>query len=824
MRKILFFILSFPLLLNSQTKELWGVTSSGGVSSDGVIFKTDANGENIQVIHNFTVEFEGKNPGYSTLVEGSDNKLYGLTKEGGLYNKGILFEFDSSTNIYTKKIDFGTLEKGESPWGSLTKATDGRLYGMTNLGGTNNKGILFVYDPIQNSISKLFDFDGENGAIPYGSLLVGSNNNLYGLTNSGGINDSGILFEFDMTENSFSKKIDFDGGNGRNPFGDLVQLTNGKLYGMTYGGGTYDHGVIFEYDINDNKLENKFNFQRTNTGANPFGSLLKSTNGKLYGMTSSGGSTSVGGTIFEFDPNTNTFTIKQRLSNYALGTYPRGNLIELENGILLGLTSAGGANGNGTLFEYKITSETFTKKIDFSKLNTGNTPYGTLFKANNGKLYGITSSGGHNNNGILFEYHYSGNILSKKIDFNKATKGNYPYALTQIPNGKIYGVTRYGGDYGHGTLFEIDPKNNIFTKKIDFDGTNGSFPYGKLLINTLNNKLYGTTVYGGQNNNGTLFEYDIFDNLLVKKIDFKGSNGSLPYGNLILHPDNKLYGITWIGGKNSLGTFYEFDLSNNNFNVKFDFEQNLGIMPSGINLSSNGKFYGMTYQGGINNDGVIFEYNSSENTFNKKFDFDKNNGSQSNSPFIEISNGKLFGSTTMGGKNNFGVLFEYDPLENVYTKKFDFDKQNGNSPFGNVIFTSDNLIFGLATFGGNYNSGVMFKYDLNNSTYAKKVDFNGILGAVPFDIIEVTTENLSITDQTFKNTSFIYPNPTAGTIFIKNTDALSFELFSLDGRMINSGQVDKNYRVDLVNISSGNYIIKLKTKDGEEISQKIIKK
>ncbi len=78
------------------------------------------------------------------------------------------------------------------------------------------------------------------------------------MTNHGGANDYGVLFEYNPTNGTLTKKIDFNStGNGRNPYGSLVQASDGKLYGMTYGGGANGYGVLFEYNPTNGYIDQK---------------------------------------------------------------------------------------------------------------------------------------------------------------------------------------------------------------------------------------------------------------------------------------------------------------------------------------------------------------------------------------------------------------------------------------------------------------------------------------------------------------------------------------------------------------------------------------
>jgi uncharacterized repeat protein (TIGR03803 family) len=90
----------------------------------------------------------------------------------------------------------------------------------------------------------------------------------------------------------------------------------------------------------------------------------------------------------------------------------------------------------------------------------------------------------------------------------------------------LYGFTRFGGATSEGVLFEFDPTTNTYAKKLDFGGTNfGSGPAGSLALSP-NEKLYGGTNYGGANNQGVLFEYDPATSTFTKKLDFNGTNGA----------------------------------------------------------------------------------------------------------------------------------------------------------------------------------------------------------------------------------------------------------------------------------------------------------
>jgi uncharacterized repeat protein (TIGR03803 family) len=132
-------------------------------------------------------------------LQASDGKLYGTTDYGGSsyddenyeYGYSVIFSFDPSSSTYKKLKDFDYHTTGAHPSGSLMQAKDGKLYGMTHEGGYADAGVIFSFDPSSSTYTTVKDFDGsygENGAYPTGSLMQASDGKLYGMTYSGGSN------------------------------------------------------------------------------------------------------------------------------------------------------------------------------------------------------------------------------------------------------------------------------------------------------------------------------------------------------------------------------------------------------------------------------------------------------------------------------------------------------------------------------------------------------------------------------------------------------------------------------------------------------------
>ncbi len=699
----------------AQVTELWGSSGRGGEYSAGNIYKTDIDGNYQTTVYSFH-KYHGRQPLYTKLCKATNGKLYGLVEQGGNSGVGVLFEYDTDTDTYNLKYTFNNTTSGERPRGSLIQATNGKLYGMTNMGGTNDNGTIFEYDLTTDTYTVLHDFENSTGTQPERSLMQASNGKLYGTTYYRGANNYGVLFEYDIDTDTYSKKYDFD--SYRNPQSTLIEASEGKLYGVN----SYD---LYEYDFNTEVYTVKYNFSGSE-GNVARGTLIYATNGKLYGQTKEGGANSVG-VIYEYDLSTDTYTKKFDFSNDD-GKNPEGSIMQANNGKLYGVTAYGGTYNAGVIFEFDITNDAYAVKYHFENIgDSGRQPRGGLIQANNGYIYGLTTYGGEGSsqNGVLFEYNITTDLYTKKFDFDYSENGSFViHCITQVSNDKIYGVTTQGGTE-RGVLFEYNPITATLTKKHDFEQS----PSSKLTEGN-DGKLYGTISNGGTNNKGSIYEYDPATDNFTEKFSFTGApNLEKASMGLLFASNNKFYSMSQSGGANFSGTIYEYNPATNIANIKYSFPGGAnGGTPNGdLIQADNGKIYGVTSYHGANSKGIIFEYDPATNAYSVKVHFDGT--SKGATPFgglVEASNGKLYGGTLKGGTNDMGVIYEYDPNTGVFTKKYDFDETDGNGLIGALTQSSNGKLYGTTAYGGVYDEGVLFEYDYTTNTYTKKKDFDGV--------------------------------------------------------------------------------------------------
>jgi uncharacterized repeat protein (TIGR03803 family) len=407
---------SFPIQLVSgavynvavqTTPFLEHCTVSNG---SGTVGSTDVNDIGITCIpgtESVLYSFQGapadgsqSDDGYA-FVQASDGTLYGTTATGGANNAGTVFKI-SPAGVETVLWSFGAGNDGQRPHGGLLLASDGNIYGVTVNGGANNGGAVFKVTPA-GAETVLWSFSvGIDGQAAFGSLVQASDGNLYGTTFQGGPNGFGTAFRLTLAGVETVLHSFGSGSDGQNPYGGLVQGSDGNLYGTTAGGGAQNLGTVFSLTTAGSETV-LYSFGNIPDAQFPYGSLVQATDGNLYGMTNGGGANSAG-TVFRITPS-GAETVLWSFGSGSDGLYPYGGgLIEGPDGNIYGLNGSGGQNGAGTIFRVTPTGLE-TVLWSFGAGNDGQYPYGCLFLGSNGILYGQTPSGGTSNSGVVFQFH-----------------------------------------------------------------------------------------------------------------------------------------------------------------------------------------------------------------------------------------------------------------------------------------------------------------------------------------------------------------------------------------------------------------------------------
>ena len=340
--------------------KLYGMAEAGGSSNSGTLFSMNTDGTGFGLLHTFTGGAgDGSYPHGSLTLSGAT--LYGMTEGGGSSDNGALFSVNTNGTGYgLLHIFAGGASDGGNPTGSLT-LSGAKLYGMTQGGGSSNRGTLFSMNTDGSGFGLLHTFTGGagDGRYPRGALTL-SGSKLYGMTEAGGSSDGGALFSMNTDGTGYGLLHIFTGGasDGSSPLGSLT-LSGSKLYGMTAQGGSSGNGTIFSMNTDGTGFGLLHAFTGSaSDGRNPFGSLTLSGS-MLYGMTSIGGS-SGNGTIFSIGTDGTGFGLLESLGVApADGAVPQlGDLtLSGDSSTLYGMTYAGGTANNGVVFSKSIAPE-----------------------------------------------------------------------------------------------------------------------------------------------------------------------------------------------------------------------------------------------------------------------------------------------------------------------------------------------------------------------------------------------------------------------------------------------------------------------------------
>ena len=369
------------------------------------------------------------------------------------------------------------------------------------------------------------------------------------------------------------------------------------------------------------------------SGFNPLG-LVQGANGNFYGTTIFGGSHSAydDGTVFEVTPAGVVTTLHTFFcSNVKCpdGGGPDIGLLLSANGNFYGLTTLGGAGGQGTVFEITPTGK-LTTLYSFCALANcadGASP-SALLQGTDGNFYGTTAIGGnHGAFGTVFKLTPAGELTTlhnfcPSGDGTDCPDGRNPTAgsgFIQASNGNFYGTTYEGGANGYagGTIFEITPAGmltTLYSFCAQASCADGASPNG--LLQAANGNFYGVTYAGGAvgeacggNGCGTIYEMTPTGQLTTLHAFCELPGCPTGPGPVIQATDGNFYG-TSIGGAHDKGTAFESDPSGS-LTTLYNFCRQASCADgqdpyTGMLQATNGTFYGTTATGGAYFGGTVF--------------------------------------------------------------------------------------------------------------------------------------------------------------------------------------------------------------------------
>lgn len=676
-----------------------------------------------------------------TLAIDTSGNLFGTTAEGGADGDGVVFEIAKGSSTSTTIASFNGAN-GADPVAAVTLDTDGNLFGTTSFGGSNGRGTVFEIAKGINNITELASFNSSLGTESLAAVTCDANGNLFGTTESGGADAEGTIFEIANGSDSITTLANFNGDNGEEPVGAVTFDTSGNLFGTTTRGGpNYDvDGTVFEVARGSSNITTLAVFDGTN-GEDPMGAVTFDTSGNLFGTTSEGGAYGQG-EIFEIPQGSSTIATVAAF-NVTVGSDPQAAVSFDSQGNLFGSTTGGGANDDGTVFEIAKGNSTLTTLASFSGANTSNN---AVTLDNSGNIFGTIANGGANDDGTAFEIAKGSGAITTFASFN-SINGDFPQgAVTFDTSGNLFGTTNIGGASGDGTVFEVARGSSTLTTVLSFSGSNGSFPQGALTFDSIGD-LFGTTDSGGPGNNGTVFEIAKASGNLTTLATFNGSNGAYPEAGVILDASGDLFGTTESGGAVGSGTVFEITKGSGivttlvNFDIWNTYSTSNGAYPvAPVIFDSSGNLFGTTSAGGANGCGTVFEIAKGSGALTTLATFMVSNGENPEAAVTFDSSGDLFG-TTEGANSSavWGTVFEIAKGSGTLTTISSFNGTDGGNPKAAVTFDTSGNLFGTTSGGGADGYGTVFEIAKGSNSLSTLASFNGTDGEAPEAAVALDT-------------------------------------------------------------------------------------
>jgi uncharacterized repeat protein (TIGR03803 family) len=798
-----------PLSLGSNG-QLYGTTFTGGSTGDGVVFRIGTNGF-FTPMTSLNFSNSGGFP-VGGILQGRDGNFYATALQGGISGYGTIFRVTGGN--FLSNLRALNSQDGSYPSSMLLQAPDGDFYGTAENGGTNGGwGTLFRISPSGN-LSLLYSFGNIDGGVPIAGVVQDSDGAFYGTTYVGGTNAAGTVFKW-TPDGTFKSLYSFSGAaDGSNPFSGLVLSTDGNLYGATESGGAYGYGTVFRISPNG-KLVTMAHFDGYQ-GANPEGTLIQAADGNLYGTTVNGGPGSAGA-IYRLSINSPlqiTHQPETQLAflgddvTFSVATY--GSLPVSYQWRKNGRSLADGGSVSGSnLRTLSLTNVTVADAANYSVIVSNS--YGSVLSSNAALelivsppfisldpleqtvLAGATVSlnveaGGDeplvyqwqkNGTNVVDGIGISGSltrnltlssvtlaaagtysvIVSNDIDtvssagavltvvpltppgvaattlraFPGGNAGQNPYAgLVQGRDGNLYGTTLNGGAAGYGTAYRLTTGGGFTLLHAFSDGLDGGAPFAGLVQGTDGN-FFGAAFQGGALFSGELFRMNSGGAITPLYSFTGGADGSMPVASLIQASDSKLYGAAYQGGSDSYGSVFSLT-TNGIFTPLTSFSYTNGSYPVAPLLQgSDGNLYGTTYTGGEHGYGTVLSL-TTNGVLTTLASFNYNDGAYPVCGLVQDASGAFYGTTSAGGTNGgWGTVFRL-AADGTLTSLYSFGSKDGATPFAGLLLATDGSLFGTTADGGVGGEGTAFRIT-TNGVLTTVLWFNGPNGANPEDAL-----------------------------------------------------------------------------------------
>jgi uncharacterized repeat protein (TIGR03803 family) len=348
----------------------------------------------------------------------------------------------------------------------------------------------------------------------------------------------------------------------------------------------------------------------------------------------------------------------------------------------------------------------------------------------------------------------------------KHADGEFPTApVTFDVHGNLYGTTDLGGTNANGTVVKLTRSSRGWKETVIYrflGGNDGTQPWGGVVLDGAGN-LYGTTIGGGTGGGGTVFQLTPHIGKAWTETVLHGfsglSDGSTLYSGLVFDQAGNLYGTTFGGGGgncvDTLGCGVVFELtpkSGGGWTEKtiyaFQGGTDGAYMLGGVILDAKGNLYGTTELAGVHGSGTVFQLTPHlDGSWTESTLYSFSASGDGMSPLAGLTfdhRGNLYGTTSLGGANNAGTVFELKRGKRGWTEAVlhSFDSNSdGSMPYAGVTFDKAGNLYGATSTDGTQGAGAIFRLTRSGSGWTETVlhsfsggkDGGGPLGNLLFD-------------------------------------------------------------------------------------------
>ncbi len=565
--------------------------------------------------------------------------------------------------------------------------------------------------------------------------------------------------------------------------GKLFLHPDGNIYGTSNQTDTTDFGTVYRLTSEGKvRVLLPFYFDGPMKGREPDTGVVSDGRGFLWGTTIEGGEIEEDvnggytwcGTVFRLDLKTGvpkTMVSFTGRGGSAKGKRPTG-LVHDGNGILWGMTSEGGADNLGTIFQIDVSTGKFTIVAEFTGdagTARGATPNQTLVNDGNGFWWGTTMFSRRDTshrffdvtgNGTVFKINARTGEFKTVHEFRRdpSESGRNPRtALVSDGQGFLWGT----GSWDDEMIFKIDVKTEAVTIVKYYQPMSESeinIMPNSALIPDGSGSLWGTTFAGGAGRFGSICKVDIATGVLTTVLEFTGPGGAAPGGaapgsrpeaDLIDDGKGSFWGTTsgpgrWngtISGANDYGTIYKIDKTTGVLTTVSEFPVQSGDIkgsnpPSGLVSDKGDILRGVTAAGGAAEFGTIYSFNTRTGAFTTLAEFTGASGTAPgktpNTSLLDDGHGLLWGTTQHGGPKERGSIYSYDPATGAVKTAVEFTNRSGPSkgkwPLSGLTAGEHGTLWGTTSQGGRHGFGTIYRFNPNTGVFKTVVEFTGRTG------------------------------------------------------------------------------------------------